>query len=75
MVFKFSRDFHFDYPAQLGLYTSLPLLEPSKIIFFLAFNTITSSTIQGRPFCPFSGEQLLLQDYNEAIRLGYKPTN
>jgi hypothetical protein len=35
MVFKFSRDFHFDYPAQLGLYTSLPLLEPSKIIFFL----------------------------------------
>lgn len=34
MVFKFSRDFHFDYPAQLGLYTSLPLLEPSKTIFF-----------------------------------------
>src|ERR1035437_8646385 len=35
MALRFSRDFHFDYPAQLGLYTSLPLLEPSKIIFFL----------------------------------------
>jgi hypothetical protein len=35
MAFRFSRDFHFDYPAQLGLYTRLPLLEPSKIIFLL----------------------------------------